>query len=965
MPESVGVSPSAADLERPRLTRGASAISIGSRGMGIDVDHISENASDVGLFTRRTRRSSANLYLADDRGGGSQPSSPSFSNPTPTSNPHVIKAIRLMREKNEDRSSMSAGKPASTSLAGGVLAKSEQTIERLNGALKSAAFQPDDIGIWYWDTTILLCLTYYGVFIPCQYAMERDDLVAGEWGHFALDVICTVVFLIDLFVRMHTCYFEPVTGMLIEDMSKIRQNYIRTEFWRDFLPAMPVDLIILYTVGENVIHGWVYVAALSLCKLPKFLIVPKLFKVMTPVKLSPFSVKYQYTVVPMIRLLFYCALAINMITVLWVILNKNGVQGTTDDTYSYITGLYWTLYTVTTVGYGDVPVDSPGKKLFACLLFITGVIVHGVVISKISSRMQKGDVESERTDTMKETLSVLKKFNIPKELACEVLAFQYHQLHSDVSGGFEKVLQSLPSVMRNRVSLFVRMKFICLVPMFKEQPIECRVGLANALKALIYEPEECIVKAGDDGKAMFFLGHGFAEVTSPVGDPWGVIKPGGFFGEIALLTDSKRTASITTLTYCKMFRLDKGDFFVLIRKHPGMKEAVAQEMLKRQIKLNNAGTEYKLEMAHSGDIIGIEWEEYMSSYIVASVDEHGAAHRAGIVQGMHLVSIDDEQVDDEQTLQLVDDTFHGTGSVCLTMLPPTVIDEAPRSSRREGSERDGEGTSSTQPFSTTPFALDLSSEQGGNSTPRGTLARLARGESESSFNSEENSPVRGGTRRRTKVPDITLHPPPGVRGSGARPMQELAGRISRVEDKQTEMTHSLHRIETMMQALLNTLGLVVEKEETSRGDMHRKLSDMPVLNPPPDRYRMPEGDDHNPTSPESSCVRSIQSLQDGVRSDGGSQTGSQHEIRQMALLRNSTEPMRRSPLLPPSTQDSPGRVQPLLLPFGTSTEVQQVESDSEDDSPPVSGPSSVNEQINGDTPPPPTLTWDPAKPAKS
>ena len=915
-----GVSPTALDLpgDRPGLTRGASSVS--SRGLAVDTDQVSENASDTGLFSRmgRARRSSGNLYLAE---GGSQPSSPSLSNPT--ANPNVIKAIRIMQgQRGEDKSSMSGGKPASASLGGGVLAKSDRTIERLSAALKSKAFQPDDIQVWYWDTLIVLCLSYFGVFIPCQYAMERNDLVAGKWGHTALDVICTIVFGADLVVRMHTAYMDPVTGMLVEDMGRIRSNYLKSDFWRDFLPALPVDLIVLYTVGEDVINGWVYVIILSLSKLPKFLIVPTLFKVLTPVKLSPFSVKYQFTVVPMIRLLFYCTLAVNLITVLWVILNRNGVQGTTDDAYSYITGLYWTLYTVTTVGYGDVPVDSPGKKLFACLLFITGVIVHGVVISKISSRMQKGDVESERTDTMKETLSVLKKFNIPEQLACEVLAFQYHQLHSDVSGGFMKVMQSLPSIMRNRVGLFVRMKFVCSVPMFKEQPIECRVGLANALKSMVYEPEKRIIKAGEDGKEMFFLGHGFAEVTSPVGDPWGVIKPGGFFGEIALLTDSKRTASITTLTYCELFRLDKGDFFVLIRKHPEMKEAVAQEMLKRQIKQNNAGTIYKLEMSHPDDFIGIEWEEYMQGFLVASVDEHGAAHRVGIVEGMHLVSIEDEAVDSVQTLQLVDDTFHGNGTVTLTMLPPTVIDETPRSRRdttNQGYESGGE--QSAGGFSTTPFALDLVSEHGGNTTPRGGVGnRLIRVESESSFNSEETSPA-GRRRGRHKVPDITLHPPPGGRASAAsaRPMQELSGRIARVEDSQKEMSHSLQRIETMMQALLNTLGLVVEKEAFGDArDMRHKLGDMPVLNPPPaDRFRVPE-EEGAADSPESSCVRSIQSLQD--RASCPSQIGSEPDMRQIALLRNGTEPMRKSPLLPPATTDRDDEKKvPMLFPFGTSS----------------------------------------------
>ena len=957
----------------------------------------------------RNRRNSSSAYAVGDI--ALAPTTPAHTNVS--SNASVMRAVRLLRKTADDDKSSASGMGRDSkggALRGGLLAKSEQTIERLNNALKSKAFQPDDKFQWYWDTVIMVFLAYYGIFVPCHFAMERGDMVAGEWGHLAVEVIATMVFAADILVRMHTVYIEEATGKLVEDISAIRRHYMKNGFWRDIWSALPIDLIVLYSVDSDVIDGWTHTILFALLKMPKFLIIQDLFRVLTPVKLSPFRVLYHFTVVPMLRLLFYCALAINMITVLWMIINKNGVRGTGSEEFSYITSLYWTLYTVTTVGYGDVPVDSPGKKLFACLLFITGVIVHGIVISKISSRMQKGDVESERTDTMKETLSVLKKFAIPEQLACEVLAFQYHQLHSDVSGGFMKVLQGLPSVMRNRVSLFVRIKLICFVPMFREQPIECLVGLANALKSLIYEPERRIIKAGDDGREMFFLGHGFAEVTSPVGDPWGVIRPGGFFGEIALLTDSKRTASISTLTYCELFRLDKGDFFVLIRKHPEMKEAVALEMRKRQIQINSKGTVYKLEMEHPSDYIGIEWEEYgEGNFIAAAVDDHGAGARAGIVQGMHLVSIDDECVDSIQTLQLVDDTFHGLGMVSLTLLPPTMDDTVandeagdepnsptipepggsgggPGAAAAAGGPGGGDETVSRTFSTATPFALDLTSqnEQGSNGggsqavTPRRAEAAAGRGlhrvESETSFTSagqgsggghDENSPTGQAAQRQRRLsrasggapgrvmPEISVLAPPGGRGSvtgAGRTVGDLLFRMVRIEEKQQDMGAALARVETMTQALLNTLGLVVEKDggdetQTAGGDedpqmppptsgrsprntvcsaQGRRPADLPALNPPPDKFRAPD----SPGS--SSCVRSIQSLQEG------SLHGS---VPDLAMLRTATQPLLKrgdgtqqqqpqqhhqdapsTSMLPPPISDSPRRAvgdptspQPLLF----------------------------------------------------
>ncbi|KAJ9457346.1 Potassium channel AKT2 [Diplonema papillatum] len=553
-----------------------------------------------------------------------------------------------------------------------VLAKSDETIQKMKDALSSKVLQPDDMALWYWDTLVLASIAYYGVFIPCQYAMRREALLGGSLAHLVVESMATVVFLVDVAVRFKTAFIDEAAVSLVEDSRRIAGHYLTNGFLRDVMAAAPFDLVVLAVFGEGFYHNWPYLALAHL-RLLKLLVVRDLFKIITPVKLGPESVSYQFTIVPLLRLVFYCTLAVNTISVLWMLLNKGGPRGVTDDEYSYVQALYWTLYTVTTVGYGDVPVDSTRKQLFASLLFIVGVVVQGVVISKISSRMQKGDVEGDRADAMKETLSVLRKFNIPDQLSCEVLAFQFHQLHSEASSSIMRVLQSLPSVMKNRVELFAKMKFICLVPMFKEVQTECLVGLANALTIKVLEPERIIISAGDDGKEMFFLAHGLAEVTSPEGQHWGIIRPGGFFGEIALLTDSKRTANVGTLTYCKLFRLNRKAFSLLITKHPELRAAVQEEMLKRQIRQNMGVTRYRLQQNGMGDVVGIRWEVENGVFVVADVENESAADRVGIIPGMLLVDMDGEDVaveDGDEVFESLDFAFHCGEEVELGFLPP-------------------------------------------------------------------------------------------------------------------------------------------------------------------------------------------------------------------------------------------------------------------------------------------------------
>eukprot|EP00744_Colponema_vietnamica_P011795 GILI01016569.1.p1 GENE.GILI01016569.1~~GILI01016569.1.p1 ORF type:complete len:157 (-),score=37.13 GILI01016569.1:251-688(-) len=57
---------------------------------------------------------------------------------------------------------------------------------------------------------------------------------------------------------------------------------------------------------------------------------------------------------------------------------------------------------------------------------------------------------------------------------------------------------------------------------------------------------------------------------------------GGFFGEIALIYETKRTATIVARTYCDMFILTKDDFDDVKEKFPLQVAAIEEEAAERK-----------------------------------------------------------------------------------------------------------------------------------------------------------------------------------------------------------------------------------------------------------------------------------------------------------------------------------------------------------------------------------------------
>ncbi len=85
--------------------------------------------------------------------------------------------------------------------------------------------------------------------------------------------------------------------------------------------------------------------------------------------------------------------------------------------------------------------------------------------------------------------------------------------------------------------------------------MECLTDMVHCLTTRTLAPHEIIINHGDDGKEMYFLSHGVVEVLTPDGTQVAKLRSGSFFGEVALLKDVTRNATIKAVTFSDVFVL--------------------------------------------------------------------------------------------------------------------------------------------------------------------------------------------------------------------------------------------------------------------------------------------------------------------------------------------------------------------------------------------------------------------------
>lgn len=99
-------------------------------------------------------------------------------------------------------------------------------------------------------------------------------------------------------------------------------------------------------------------------------------------------------------------------------------------------------------------------------------------------------------------------------------------------------------------------------------------SIAAIGEAVAFDADEAIVEEGDRGDAMYVVVEGEARVD--VGGRYHVLKPGEFFGEMALIAPGKRLATVRAVTPVQALRIPADRFQAFVLDHPG----VALSMMK-------------------------------------------------------------------------------------------------------------------------------------------------------------------------------------------------------------------------------------------------------------------------------------------------------------------------------------------------------------------------------------------------
>lgn len=150
----------------------------------------------------------------------------------------------------------------------------------------------------------------------------------------------------------------------------------------------------------------------------------------------------------------------------------------------------------------------------------------------------------------------------------------------------ERINQAIDDIrpMTEPVEELPARKLIELVSLFSDLPGPVLDKIAQRAKPVNYLEGDTIIGAGEQGDALYVIAGGrLAVTTSQDGKETklGELGAGEFFGEMALLGDSKRKADVRAISSCSLLRINSKDVMDVAREHPEISERLEQVRVER------------------------------------------------------------------------------------------------------------------------------------------------------------------------------------------------------------------------------------------------------------------------------------------------------------------------------------------------------------------------------------------------
>uniref|UniRef100_H3DG17 Potassium voltage-gated channel, subfamily H (eag-related), member 5a n=1 Tax=Tetraodon nigroviridis TaxID=99883 RepID=H3DG17_TETNG len=423
-----------------------------------------------------------------------------------------------------------------------------------------------------WDWVILILTFYTAIMVPYNVSFKTKQ---NNLAWLVVDSVVDVIFLIDIVLNFHTTFVGPA-GEVISDARLIRMNYLKTWFVIDLLSCLPYDIINAF---EHVDDG--------LSSLFSSLKVIRLLRLGRVARKLDHYLEYGAAVLVLLVCVF--GLVAHWLACIWYSIgdyevideatntiktnswlyqlaknigtpysyNASGTgqwEGGPNKDTLYISSLYFTMTSLTTIGFGNIAPATDGEKIFSVAMMMVGSLLYATIFGNVTTIFQQMYTNTNRYHEMLNNVrDFLKLYQVPEGLSERVMDFVVSTWAMSKGIDTDKVLSICPKDMRADICVHLNRQVFNDHPAFRLASDGCLRSLAVEFQTTHCAPGDLIFHVGESVDTLCFVVSGSLEVIQD-DEVIAILGKGDVFGDVFWKesTLARACANVRALTYCDL-----------------------------------------------------------------------------------------------------------------------------------------------------------------------------------------------------------------------------------------------------------------------------------------------------------------------------------------------------------------------------------------------------------------------------
>ncbi|XP_067041117.1 potassium voltage-gated channel subfamily H member 6-like [Acropora muricata] len=486
---------------------------------------------------------------------------------------------------------------------------------------KHSLIRHDSIFKTVWDWFILALVIYTAVEVPFDVAFlvpaRKSEASISQFGSLkslspiaVANLLVDLFFIIDIPINFRSAVIVKDTYEVITDAKRIAILYLKSWFLVDFVAAIPLE----FMIDPQHERATTLTGLLKTARLLRLVRVTR--------KIDRYS---EYGVAAIFLLMCLFTLTSHWLACVWHAIgqveardntgwlaaladeigkpiNESNLSSGPSLSIRYISSLYFTLSSLTTVGFGNIAPSTNDEKIFGVFVMIMGALMYASIFGNLTVILQRLCVQSSKQHGDLHLIREFAKFHKIPTVLKEIM--EDHVLQESLfvkADDLQTVLKMFPSTLQTDICLHIHDELLRHNSAFRAAVPSCKRSLASKLKVQHFLPRQYIVKQGDPVDKVIFILKGTVDV---IGDGQKIVGIGRgdtvYCDDNSIKNKSRATASLLVQAHTLIHYIDWTDLSSILRDFPSFREDFLTNMMfSFQIgtlsKANNEGFSWELE----------------------------------------------------------------------------------------------------------------------------------------------------------------------------------------------------------------------------------------------------------------------------------------------------------------------------------------------------------------------------------